>query len=307
MYDRTVFVRRSPGLRSRPEPEQGTKPVECQRVQSNAQAHDRKGKDPDSRRMTKINARSLSKHAHLVKEPSASQASQAPATSRTKLNVPRFNPQPNEVPAIRSRHEPSICLGKAHVHEISHMLQSTPPNVSLAQRRGMFVRRIVVDSGPVDTRPNDKAPTNAVTVDKLQPAERGSIGLRSHPEQGEYQRVKSNTQVHDRKGKDRDIRMTKISARSTKHAHLEKEPPASQAAQAQANFAMRILFSILDYLRAMLMMPVWIVLALFSSQPPWRPSTATPRATRMRSANRTTPEGPQLLAFDALCEPWSPS
>jgi hypothetical protein len=175
----------------------------------------------------------------------------------------------------------------------------------------MFVRRIVVDSGPVDTRPNDKAPPSAVTVDKLQPAERGSIGLRSQPTiPGEYKSVKTNTQAHDRKGKDRDIRMTKINARYVaKHAHLVKEPAASQAAQAQANFAvMRILGSILDYLRTILMMPVWIVLALFSSQPPWRPTTATPRATRMRSASRTTPEGPQLLlAFDALCEPWSPS
>ena len=207
-------------------------------------------------------------------------------------------------------------------HRNSHM-QSTAPNGSLSQRRGLNVRRIAVDSRPVDTTPNAQTQASAVTVDKLQ-NERGSICFktRSKPEQGtmpgDYQRVKTNAKAHDRKGKDRDsrtLRNQKFQSPSSEFRQMENLR-AEVTAKAQPNSAIKIFLFILLPFRTILMMPVWIVLALFSSQPPWCPTTATPCATPRRARSRTRPPGiccqndwhstRDMLAFDALCEPWSP-
>jgi hypothetical protein len=207
-------------------------------------------------------------------------------------------------------------------HRNSHM-QSTTPNGSLSQRRGLNVRRIAVDSRPVDNTPNAQTQACAVTVDKLQ-HERRSIGLRTRPKPeqetmpGDYQRVKTNVKAHDRKGKDRDsrtLRNPKFPSPSSEFGQMEK----NLRAKSQPNSAVKILLFILLPFRTMLMMPVWIVLALFSSQPPWCPTTATPCATPRRARSprsRTRPPGiccqhdwhsaRDMLAFDALCEPWSP-
>ena len=125
----------------------------------------------------------------------------------------------------------NIEVSNSHISLRNSRIQSTTPERSLSQRRGLNVRRIAVDSRPVDTTQKAQTRASAVTVDKLQ-HERGSIGLRSDGspfnigfclrsrpkcEQGtvrdDYQRVKTNDKTHDSKGKDRDSRASRTQKR----------------------------------------------------------------------------------------------
>ncbi len=208
---------------------------------------------------------------------------------------------------------------------MEEMQAASSPEVqplSLSQRRGLAIRRLVIaDSNRVrasrQTQPPEPQPTPFAVY---RPAPEWRLRRRAAdraPEDaagtmGEYRRAMEFKRRQQMGAGAPELQVLRAQAhtpspRNTRELKLKILRRPSQGGQpAHAALPVRILVALLLYCKALLLLPITIVQALLSPTPPWCPRTPSGenRKWPIRRSSSLSPFGPP--AFEALMEPFTP-
>lgn len=243
---------------------------------------------------------------------------------------------------ISTRKAASLAQWTAAITRADSGSSSTPKAVSLLQRRGISARRlmlvvptqtfspmemhVITDSGSCMASPvpsekktdrldrrnpyaNNRGNSFVPHQGGLDTFNRSSLQMSTMSEYRRAMMVRKSRNPAPKQKPELTRRPRAAAASQEKRPRPMKWPSQQlQLAQTQPAFAMRVLVAILICCKNLLMLPVWVVLALFSSTPPWcspSPTAAQQRRTRGKEI-RPSPSSCLDIALDALCESFTP-
>jgi len=209
-----------------------------------------------------------------------------------------------------------------------------PPKSSLAQRRGLAVRRLhVVDAErarrqqqdiQVETSSSGRSEVDGQVARAAHPANRCRAKHQSGFEVGFGAAVSFDRPVPghgtgtmgeywEQRGMmlrlSRPVKASQAAAPTGSVSQPTTRPTAAVAVPRQI-MPIRFFLIVLEWCKLLVLLPVWFVLALFSSKPPWMPLTPDADAKQSHPRVRSEPSPGGLrddwYALEALSEPISP-